>query len=138
MATSTNVAAPTALSSLDIGTRATTSPELLTSILYSPSFCDVTPSTMFLLPLRGDVCALVYFGFPPVRPFATFQLFTTLPLRLRGDVRVIGSLASKVVGSLASKVPWLPSLDSYIYSLERLNNTSIIFRQSPPILLHYG
>jgi hypothetical protein len=63
MATSTKVAAPTALGSLDIGTRATTSPELLTSILYSPSFCDVTPSTTFPLPLRVDVSALVYFGF---------------------------------------------------------------------------
>jgi hypothetical protein len=46
-ATSTKVAAPTALGFLDIGTRATTSHELLTSILYSPSFCDVTPSTTF-------------------------------------------------------------------------------------------
>jgi hypothetical protein len=62
-ATSTKVAAPTALGFLDIGTRATTSSELLTSILYSRSFCDVTPSTTFLLPLRGDVSALVYFGF---------------------------------------------------------------------------
>jgi hypothetical protein len=26
----------------------------------------VTPSMTFLLPLRGDVCALVYFGFSPV------------------------------------------------------------------------
>jgi hypothetical protein len=65
-ATSTKVAAPTALGFLDIGTRATTSPELLTSILYSPSFYDVTPSTTFLLPLQGDVCALVYFGFSPI------------------------------------------------------------------------
>jgi hypothetical protein len=64
--TSTKVASPTALGSRDIGTRATTSPERLTSILYSPSFCDVTPSTMFPLPLRGDVRALVYFGFSPV------------------------------------------------------------------------
>jgi hypothetical protein len=62
-ATSTQVAAPTALGFLNIGTRATTSPKLLTSILYSPSFCDVTPCMMFLLPLRGDVSALVYFGF---------------------------------------------------------------------------
>jgi hypothetical protein len=52
MATSTKVASPTALGSLDVGTRATTSPELLTSILYSPSFCDVTPSTMFTGLLR--------------------------------------------------------------------------------------
>jgi hypothetical protein len=65
-ATSTKVAAPTALSFLDIGTRVTTSPELLISILYSPSFYEVTPSSTFLLPLRGDVCALVYFGFSPV------------------------------------------------------------------------
>jgi hypothetical protein len=65
-ATSTKVAAPTALGSLDIGTRATTSLELLTSILYHPSFCDVTPSTTFPLPLREDVCALVYFSFSPV------------------------------------------------------------------------
>jgi hypothetical protein len=62
-ATSTKVAAPTALGYLDIGTRATTSPELLTSILYSPSFCDVTPSTTFPLPLLGDVSALVCFDF---------------------------------------------------------------------------
>jgi hypothetical protein len=62
-ATSTKVAAPTALGSHDIGTRATTSPELLTGILYSPSFYDVTPSTTFPLPLRGDISALVYFDF---------------------------------------------------------------------------
>jgi hypothetical protein len=65
-ATSTKVAAPTTLVSLNIGTRATTSPELLTSIFYSPSFCDVTMSTTFLLPLRGDVSTLVYFDFSPV------------------------------------------------------------------------
>jgi hypothetical protein len=66
MAISTKVAAPIALGSLDIGTRATTSPKLLTSILYSPSFCDVTPSTMLPLPLRGDVSALVYLDLSPV------------------------------------------------------------------------
>jgi hypothetical protein len=60
MAISAKVAASIALGSLDIGTRATTSPELLTSILYSSSFCDVTPSTTLPLPLRGDVSALVY------------------------------------------------------------------------------
>jgi hypothetical protein len=65
-ATSTKVAAPTVLDSLDIGTRATTSLEILTSILYIPSFCDMVPSTTFPLPLRGDVSALVYFSFSPV------------------------------------------------------------------------
>jgi hypothetical protein len=83
-ATLTKVVTPTALGSLDIGTRATTSPELLASILYSPTFCDVTPSMTFPLPLRGDVSAWFYFGFSPVWPFVTLQLFTMLPLRLWG------------------------------------------------------
>jgi hypothetical protein len=66
MAISTKVAAPIALGSLDIDTRATTSPELLTSILYSPRFCDMTPSTTLPLPLREDVSALVYLDLSPV------------------------------------------------------------------------
>jgi hypothetical protein len=145
-ATSTKVAAPTALGSHDIGTRATTSLELLTGILYSLSFCAVTPSTTFPLPLRGDVSALVYFDFlssltvrdAPVVHDATATtaggvLEYTCYTQLDYDRDRIRVLYSKSMPCLVFQVG-LSYV--YIYSPERLNNTSIIFRNlSSPILL---
>jgi hypothetical protein len=127
-ATSTRVAAPTALGSLDIGTRATTSPELLTSILYSPSFCDVTPSMKFPLPLRGDVSALVYFNFLSSLTVRDAPVVHDATAMTTGDVRVYVVYKDRL-GFMSCLVLQVGPLYSYIYSPKRLNNKFNTLRQ---------
>jgi hypothetical protein len=76
-----------------------------------------------------------YFGFSPVWPSATFLLYPTLPLRLRGDVGVYVRFGDRLgrdrfVSCLLLQVG---PLYAYIYSPERLNNTSNALRQFSPL-----